>query len=123
MNRFVLHRHSSRHPHYDLRLERNGVLKSWAVPKGLPESAGVKRLAVEVEDHPLDYIGFEGTIPEGEYGAGAVEVWDGGQYRIESWEEDKVVFELKGKRFSGLYALIRTGGKNWITFKTKGGLG
>ncbi len=121
MNRFVLHRHMSRHPHYDLRLEREGVLKSWAVPKGLSQSVGVKRLAVEVPDHPLDYIGFEGTIPEGEYGAGTVEVWDSGAYRAESWEKDKVVFELKGRKFSGPYALIRTAGKNWILFRTGGG--
>ena len=121
MNRFVLHRHLSRHPHYDLRLERDGVLKSWAVPKGLSQSPGVKRLAVEVPDHPLDYIGFEGTIPEGEYGAGTVEVWDAGPYSVGSWEKDKVVFELKGKKFSGPYALVRTAGKNWIIFRTVGG--
>ncbi|MBI5587463.1 MAG: ATP-dependent DNA ligase [Deltaproteobacteria bacterium] len=120
MNRFVLHRHDASRPHYDLRLERDGVLKSWAVPRGLPLFAGVKRLAVEVEDHPLDYIDFEGIIPEGLYGAGSVEVWDSGAYRAESWEDGKIVFDLNGKRFSGRYILIRTGGRNWLTFKFKG---
>ena len=122
MGRFVLHRHASTHLHYDLRLERDGVLKSWAVPKGLSPDAGVRRLAVEVPDHPLGYIGFEGTIPEGEYGAGEVRVWDSGRYEAESWEEDKVVFRLEGGRFRGRYALIRTGGRNWIIFRLKGGL-
>lgn len=123
MARFVLHRHASRHLHYDLRLEkRDGVLKSWAVPKGLPQAPGVRRLAVEVPDHPLDYIDFEGVIPEGQYGAGEVEVWDSGSYTVESWEDGKVVFLLKGKRFKGRYALIRTKGKNRITFRLKGGL-
>jgi len=122
MNRFVLHRHASRRPHFDLRLEKDGVLKSWAVPKGLSPEPGVRRLAVEVPDHPLDYIDFEGTIPEGEYGAGTVEVWDAGKYRVLSWEADKVVFELEGKRCSGPYALVRTGAKNWLIFRTKGGV-
>lgn len=116
---FVIHRHDASHLHYDLRLEYGGVLKSWAVPKGLPGEAGVKRLAVEVEDHPLDYIGFEGVIPEGQYGAGTVEIWDKGHYILESWEKDKVVFDFLGKKVSGRYALIRTGGKNWLIFKLK----
>lgn len=119
MARFVVHRHDATHLHYDLRLERDGVLKSWAVPKGLPLSPGIKRLAVEVEDHPLDYIDFEGEIPEGSYGAGTVEVWDSGSFEAESWEKDKIVFNVKGKKHSGRYALIHTGGKNWITFKLK----
>lgn len=116
---FVIHRHDASHLHYDLRLEYGGVLKSWAVPKGLPGEAGVKRLAVEVEDHPLDYIGFEGVIPEGQYGAGTVEIWDKGHYILESWEKDKVVFDFLGKKVSGRYVLIRTGEKNWLIFKLK----
>jgi bifunctional non-homologous end joining protein LigD len=97
----------------------DGVLKSWAVPKGLPETQGIKRLAVSVEDHPLGYIDFEGVIPGGHYGAGIVEIWDNGKYEIESREEGKVVFNLTGKKIKGRYALIHTSGKNWLIFKMK----
>lgn len=116
--RFVIQRHDATHLHYDFRLEHEGMLKSWAVPKGLSVEPGIKRLAVMVEDHPLDYIGFEGVIPEGEYGAGTVEVWDSGVYELESWEKNKIVFTLKGKKITGRYALINTGGKNWLIFRT-----
>lgn len=118
--RFVIHRHEARHLHYDLRLERGGVLKSWAVPRGMPESTGVKRLAVAVEDHPLDYTGFEGTIPEGRYGAGKVEVWDAGTYVEEVWGKDRITVELYGKRVSGRFALVRFMEKNWLLIKLKG---
>lgn len=114
-----MHKHQARHLHFDLRLEHEGVLKSWAVPKGAPEGAGVRRLAVEVEDHPLDYIDFEGTIPEGQYGAGKVEVWDSGTYELESWERGKVVFRAYGRRLSGRYALLRMKERNWIFIKVK----
>jgi bifunctional non-homologous end joining protein LigD len=114
---FVIHRHDATHLHYDLRLEAGGVLKSWAVPKGVPEEKGVKRLAVEVEDHGLDYIDFEGTIPEGRYGAGKVGIWDTGSYEAESWGREKIVFTLKGRRLSGRYALVRMKGRNWLVMK------
>lgn len=117
--KFVVHEHHARHLHYDLRLERGGGLKSWAVPKGLPEGPGIKRLAVEVEDHPLSYAAFEGTIPEGQYGAGEVVVWDSGAYIEESWEKDKVVVEFKGRKLSGRYAIIHISEKNWLVMRLK----
>lgn len=119
MPRFVIHRHDARHLHYDLRLEAEGVLKSWAVPKGVPELTGTKRLAVEVEDHGLDYIGFEGVIPEGSYGAGTVEVWDSGLYEAESWKREKIVFTLDGGKLKGRYALVRMKDKDWLVMRLK----
>ncbi|VVM06431.1 Multifunctional non-homologous end joining DNA repair protein LigD [Methylacidimicrobium cyclopophantes] len=119
---FVIQEHFARTHHFDFRLERNGVLKSWALPKGVPEEEGVRRLAVEVEDHPLSYAGFSGTIPHGQYGAGQVRVWDRGNYRAEEWEPDKITFELLGKRISGKFALIRLkrgDGRNWILLRRK----
>jgi len=120
MPRFVIQKHKATHLHFDFRLEMEGTLKSWAVPKGLPESPGAKRLAVAVEDHPLDYIDFEGIIPEGHYGAGIVEIWDRGEYEVETLKEDKIVFNLTGKRIKGRYALIHTKEQNWLIFKLKG---
>lgn len=119
MPRFVIHRHDARHLHYDLRLEAEGVLKSWAVPKGVPELSGTKRLAVEVEDHGLDYIGFEGVIPEGSYGAGTVEVWDSGSYEAESWKREKIVFALNGGKLKGRYALVRMKDREWLVMRLK----
>jgi DNA ligase D-like protein (predicted 3'-phosphoesterase) len=116
-SRFVVQRHDASHLHFDFRLEMDGVLKSWAVPKGLPEQPGVRRLAVQVEDHPLSYIDFAGTIPEGQYGAGTVEIWDKGEYVLEKKMEKQLEFTLKGKRYSGGYALIHTQAKNWIFIK------
>lgn len=115
--KFVIHEHHARHHHWDLRLEKGGVLKSWAVPKGLSEETGVKRLAVEVEDHPLDYADFEGAIPEGQYGAGDVVVWDKGAYAVESWEKDKVTISLHGRRLTGRYAIIHISEKSWLVMK------
>ena len=118
---FVVQEHHARRLHYDLRLERRGVLKSWAVPKGLPEP-GDKRLAVETEDHPIGYSEFQGTIPQGEYGAGTVKIWDKGSYEPLKWEDDKIEFILKGERVTGRYVLTRlkkVGAKNWLLLKAK----
>lgn len=121
-NIFVVHEHDAAHLHYDLRLEMSGVLRSWAVPKEPPEKEGVKRLAIQTEDHPLEYADFEGTIPEGMYGAGTVRIWDKGSFFLEEEKEDKFLFELKGRRLIGKYALIRTklkGKDSWLFFKRK----
>ncbi len=118
-NRFVIHKHKARHLHYDLRLELDGVLKSWAVPKGPPLLPGIRRLAVQVEDHPVDYIDFAGEIPAGEYGAGTVEIWDQGTYKLRRKEVDRLEFRAKGEQVSGDYILIRTDGKNWLLLKRK----
>ncbi len=119
--RFVIQEHHSHHLHYDLRLERDGVLKSWAVPKGVPEAVGEKHLAVAVEDHPLEYQTFEGEIPKGEYGAGTVTIWDSGTYDTKHWDEEKIEVMLHGSRLSGAYVLIkfkRAGEKDWLLFRT-----
>jgi DNA ligase D-like protein (predicted 3'-phosphoesterase) len=117
---YVIQKHDATHLHYDLRLEMNGVLKSWAVPKTPPTESGIKRLAVQVEDHPLSYADFEGTIPEGQYGAGTVEIWDRGKYVLKEKTDDKMILEIKGNKLQGLYCLIRFKGKeNWLFFKKK----
>ncbi|MCK4554537.1 3'-phosphoesterase [Candidatus Parcubacteria bacterium] len=120
LSRFVVQEHHARNLHYDFRLEYKGVLKSWAVPKGVPEKKGVKRLAVQVEDHPVDYIDFSGIIPEGEYGAGEVKIWDKGKWKLISGDlkNGSIKFELSGKKLKGEYALIRFKNiKNWLIFK------
>ena len=180
--RFVLHGHFASHHHFDFRLERDGVLKSWAVPKELPEKSGERRLAImvesnrenrlpnsplirtvratftahgsstsqpdigrqqgvpisllrragifhttlsfdgRVEDHTLDYIGFQGTIPEGQYGAGEVTIKDTGTYNILIWRDDRIEVFLHGQVFSGKYVLIRfkkAGEKDWLVFRAK----
>ncbi len=122
-NYFVVHEHHARHLHYDLRLEREGVLKSWAVPKGIPEAPGEKHLAVAVEDHPLEYRTFEGTIPQGEYGAGAVTIWDKGWYTTLQWDDEKIEIIFHGERLNGHYVLVRfkrAGKSEWLVFKTGG---
>ena len=118
--RFVVHRHDASRLHWDLRLEREGVLKSWAVPKEPPVDPGVKRLAVEVEDHDLEHIDFEGEIPEGEYGAGTVAIWDGGTYDLLSEHGRRLKLALRGRRLRGEYVLVPLEGKNWLFFRTKG---
>lgn len=118
---FVVQEHNAKHLHYDFRLELGGVLKSWAVPKGIPLEPGIKRLAVLTEDHPLDYADFEGTIPEGEYGAGVVKIWDRGTYLPKKITEKELVVRLRGEKLRGTYALIRLrDGKNWLILKKKG---
>jgi bifunctional non-homologous end joining protein LigD len=112
--RFVVHEHHARRLHWDLRLERDGVLVSWALPRGLPPDPGENRLAVRTEDHPLDYIDFEGEIPKGEYGAGEVRIWDRGTYEAEKFEPAKVVARLHGERVDGRYALFQTKDRNWM---------
>jgi len=118
---FTIHKHSASHLHWDLRLEMNGVLKSWAVPKQPPRSKGTKRLAIQVEDHPLAYAKFHGIIPEGQYGAGKVEIWDNGKYNLIEKTSKKIIFELHGKKLKGKYCLIKTNyGKNkksWLWFR------
>ncbi len=121
---YVIQRHDASHLHYDLRLEQGGVLKSWAIPKLPPRQEGVKRLAVETEDHPLGYEDFEGIIPEGQYGAGKVEIWDKGSYLPLELAPSKRVIEIKGNRLKGRYCLIKLKSadakdNNWLFFKLK----
>ena len=111
---FVIQEHHASSLHWDFRLERDGVLVSWALPKGLPPSPDVNHLAVHVEDHPLEYGTFAGTIPEGEYGGGTVTVWDHGTYRCEKWNDHEVMVVLDGSRARGRYVLFPTRGKNWM---------
>ena len=118
--RFVIQKHAATRLHYDFRLEMDGVLKSWAVPKEPPTEPNVRRLAVQVEDHQLDYIDFEGIIPEGGYGAGKVEVWDKGTYILKHRSDNKIMFTLQGKKLNGDYTLLRfKEDKNWLFFKNK----
>jgi DNA ligase D-like protein (predicted ligase)/DNA ligase D-like protein (predicted 3'-phosphoesterase) len=119
---FVVQEHHARRLHYDFRLERDGVLKSWAVPKGVPEKPGEKRLAIQVEDHPLKYAEFQGTIPKGEYGAGTVSIWDSGVYEQKIWDDKMIEVTLKGKRLTGRYVLAKfkkAGDNGWILLKAR----
>ena len=122
-NRFVIQEHFAKKAgrHHDFRLEMEGVLKSWAVPKGVPEKTGTKRLAISVEDHPVSYINFEGEIPKDLYGAGTVKIFDKGKYKLIEKTKDKIIFDLKGKKLRGGYALIKMKGRKnwWLMFRTK----
>jgi bifunctional non-homologous end joining protein LigD len=120
---FVVHEHHASRLHFDFRLEMEGVLRSWAVPKGPSMDPADKRLAVEVEDHPLAYLNFEGTIPEGEYGAGQVVIWDHGRYEPVEMKKGKMVFWLEGKQLRGKFSLVQLKksktGKDWLLIKQK----
>jgi len=123
MPTFVVHEHHARNLHWDFRLESGGVLKSWAVPKQPPLRAGLKRLAIQVEDHPKSYAKFQGEIKEG-YGKGTVKIWDNGNYTLKEKTAKKLVFILQGKRMKGEYALIKTNfgskpEKSWLLMKIK----
>lgn len=134
---FVVQRHNASHLHYDFRLSIDGVLKSWSVPKGIPLRSGTKRLAIMTDDHPLAYASFEGTIPEGSYGAGNIEIWDQGVYKnvkktergsIKSMrqclKDGTLEVELVGEKLEGIYILVymEHGAKkgNWLLMKKKG---
>ncbi len=129
---YVIQKHKASNLHYDLRLELNGVLKSWAVPKGPSTDPSRKKLAIPTEDHPIDYANFEGTIPEGQYGAGTVIVWDRGTYRNikdnisleEAYDKGKLEIFIDGEKLKGNYVLLRTGKKEdknqrWLFIKMK----
>ncbi|WP_336087107.1 ATP-dependent DNA ligase [Nocardia sp. SSK8] len=113
-NRYVVQEHHARRLHWDVRLEHDGVLASWAVPKGPPTEPKHNRLAVRTEDHPMEYLDFHGTIPKGEYGAGEMTIWDSGTFLTEKWREDEVIVELDGERLQGRYAFIQTKGDQWL---------
>ena len=120
-NRFVVQEHWASHHHFDFRLEmpasfntsagKSVVLKSWAVPKGVPEKKGVKHLALQVEDHPVDYIDFQGEIPGGLYGAGRVKIFDKGKYKLILRAKNQIIFKLKGRKLKGTYTLIKIKGQ------------
>jgi bifunctional non-homologous end joining protein LigD len=131
-SRFVIQKHDATRLHYDFRLEMAGVLKSWAVPKGLPWKQGEKHLAVEVEDHPVEYAGFEGVIPKGQYGGGTVMLWDRGSYSVfgedpsEAWRDGKLQLVLEGEKAKGEWTLVRTripaAKPQWLLLKTGGNI-
>ena len=116
---FVIQEHHARRLHWDFRLERDGVLVSWALPKGVPDDPAVNHLAVHTEDHPLEYGGFEGTIPRGEYGAGAVTIWDHGSYETQKWSPREVKVLLHGRRVEGGYVLFQTHGNQWMIHRER----
>lgn len=117
---FVVQEHHATALHWDVRLERDGVLVSWAVPKGLPLDPSTNHLAKQTEDHPMAYATFEGGIPKGEYGGGAVAVWDSGTYELQEWRPDKVKVVLHGRRVEGRYVFFRTGGRDWMVHRMGG---
>jgi bifunctional non-homologous end joining protein LigD len=110
--RFVIHEHHARSHHFDLRLKRNGILVSWAVPKGMPDVPKKNRLAIRVEDHALSHLNCTDDAPTGE-GATKVSVWDSGSYEPHEWRDDEVIATFDGERVVGRYAVFRTGGKDW----------
>jgi DNA ligase D-like protein (predicted 3'-phosphoesterase) len=122
VGRFVIHEHHATHLHWDLRLEFDGVLKSWALPKEPILPKNIKRLAIQVEDHDLSYINFQGDIPEGHYGAGIVKIWDSGEFKIADKTTKKIVFDADGKKLQGRFCLLKVDyginpEKNWLFFR------
>ena len=116
--KYVIQEHNASHLHWDLRLEIDGVAKSWAVPKEPSKEEGIKRLAVLVDDHDVDYMDFEGEITEG-YGKGTVKIWDKGYWEPESIKDKKIVAIIHGKKLKGRFTLLNFQGKNWLFFKSK----
>ena len=119
---YVIQKHHARSLHHDLRLEMDGVLKSWAIPKEPPKTKGVKRLAIMTEDHPMGYEKFEGEIPKGQYGGGKVKIWDSGTYELKDKDKKKIEIIIHGKKLKGHYVLIKTHygskpEKSWLFFK------
>jgi bifunctional non-homologous end joining protein LigD len=112
--RFVVQEHSARSMHWDLRLEHDGALASWAVPKGIPTDPKRNNLAVRTEDHPLEYLDFHGEIPQGSYGAGTMRIYDRGTYELHKWRDKEVMVTFRGERVRGRYVLFKTGDKNWM---------
>ncbi|MFH0832796.1 MAG: DNA polymerase ligase N-terminal domain-containing protein [Candidatus Aenigmatarchaeota archaeon] len=126
MPNFVIQIHRAKKLHWDFRIELDGVLKSWAVPKEPPKEKGIKRLAIMVEDHDLSYANFEGTIPEGSYGAGTVKIWDSGSYELKERKKSELIFVLHGKKLNGEYVLLKLkpstkfkGKNNWLFFRKR----
>lgn len=119
---FVVHEHHTKRLHWDFRLELDNVLKSWAMPKRPPRKAGIKRLAMRVEDHDLEYMDFEGEIPSGDYGAGSVKIWDRGEYELSIMADNSLKIKLSGNLLKGIYVLCKfpsAGPNAWLFFKTK----
>jgi bifunctional non-homologous end joining protein LigD len=116
---FVIQEHHARRLHWDFRLERDGVLVSWALPKGVPDDPAVNHLAVHTEDHPLEYGGFEGEVPHGEYGAGRVTIWDHGRYETLKWADREVKVRLHGRQVTGGFALFQTRGNQWMIHRER----
>ena len=122
-SRFIVHEHNASHLHYDFRLELEGVLRSWVIPKGPSMNPSEKRLALLVEDHPVEYIDFEGIIPEGHYGAGPVVIWDSGSYELVELKQGKITFFLNGGKLKGAFTLTllkgRGKGNEWLLIKKR----
>ena len=122
---YIIQQHNATRLHWDMRLEIDGTLKSWALPKEPTTETGTKRLAVQTQDHPIEYAAFEGTIPEGSYGAGEVKIWDKGTFTLIESDTDKLIIDIHAKKLNGTYALIKTHfrdstSKNtWLFFKKK----
>jgi DNA ligase D-like protein (predicted 3'-phosphoesterase) len=115
--RFVIQEHDASHHHFDFRLEVNGILKSWAVPKGVPLTSGIKHLAIPTPDHDMDWVDFEGKIPKGLYGAGMVKIWDTGTYELVNIKVNNMKLELKGTKCKGVYVLHSIDKKAYLIFK------